>query len=835
MPTPLRPIRLLALALTLFAAATAGAEAVAVRGDVLPLAQVDRLVLEPVDVAAARAQDTDLRRAGEPDRFAIPEDVWVTPATHGTWQDLPDEGLALWRLRIAAPGCLSLNLGCERFALPSGGRLEMRPLDGRGPARVFTARDMRPHGQLWTPVVLGDEVVVELTVPLRAKDDVDLVISRVGKGYRGFGEVPAKDEGGCSIDVVCPESAGWEDEIDAVGVYTMNGQWKCTGTLMNNTAEDGTPLFLTGLHCGIDESLQHTVVVYWNFESPVCGQRGGGSLDDFQTGCQVRARWGGTDMCLVELDEQPNPIFGVSYAGWSRADLAPSSAVAIHHPSTDEKSISFEHDPLQITSYYGTTSPGDGNYLRVVDWDLATTEEGSSGSAIFDPDHRVVGHLHGGLASCTNDESDWYGRLAAGWEGGGEPQLRLKDWLDPGDTGAIVVDTWAPGARGLRVSGAADLDSQGEAGGPFSPVSVVYTLRNQSTASLDYGVTVDQPWATVVDGSGTLAGLGTADVTVDIAPAADALAPGFYTATVSFTNLTDGAGDTTRPVALQVGTIETHHAWTMDTDPGWARDGLWAWGAPTGGGGSDPQGNPDPAAGFTGANVMGYNLAGNYEPDLPERVVTTGAIDCSHLQAVSLHYRRWLGVETSVYDHAALRASVDSTVWTDVWTNGTTMNGGTWEAVEHDLSGLADGQPTLYLRWVMGTTDEAWNYCGWNLDDVEIRGLHDGTVGIEDDPDDDGPPPVAPAELAVRSWPNPFNPQTTIACDVPRPQHVTVVVHDARGRRVRVLHDGEAAAGTVNVVWNGTDDRGLRVSSGVYFVQVLGEFQRVTHKISLLK
>ena len=345
---------------------------------------------------------------------------------------------------------------------------------------------------------------------------------------------------------------------------------------------------------------------------------------------------------------------------------------------------------------------------------------------------------------------------------------------------------------------------------------------------------MNQSWVTISGGSGTLAGGATAIVTVGFGPQAADLDPGFYNALVTFVNTTDGAGDTGRGVALQVGSIEVQYAWNMDTDPGWQREGLWDWGVPQGLGGEE-FGSPDPTQGYTGANVLGYNLAGNYEAFLPEMSVTTGPLDCRNLLAVSLHYRRWLGVETSIYDHAYVRVSTDNVNWTNIWANGGQVADSAWQLVEHDLSAIADGTETLYLRWVMGTTDEAWEFCGWNLDDIEIMGLHDGTVGIEDPGDDGTPPPAAPTRLAVRSWPNPFNPQTTIAFDVPRTQHVRVAVHDARGRRVRVLYDDQAEAGTERVIWDGTDERGGRLASGVYFVQVLGTYQRVTHKISLLK
>jgi hypothetical protein len=80
----------------------------------------------------------------------------------------------------------------------------------------------------------------------------------------------------------------------------------------------------------------------------------------------------------------------------------------------------------------------------VVDWDQGTTEGGSSGSPLFDPSHRVIGQLHGGYAACGNNSSDWYGRLSVSWNGGGTSSTRLRDHLDPGNTGAVTVDTLNP-------------------------------------------------------------------------------------------------------------------------------------------------------------------------------------------------------------------------------------------------------------------------------------------------------------------------------------------------------------------------------------------------------
>jgi hypothetical protein len=161
------------------------------------------------------------------------------------------------------------------------------------------------------------------------------------------------------------------------------------------------------------------------------------------------------------------------------------------------------------------------------------------------------------------------------------------------------------------------------------------------------------------------------------------------------------------------------YSWNMDTNPGWTTQGLWAWGQPTGGGGQ--YGGPDPTSGYTGSNVFGYNLSGDYENGLSETHLTTTALDCTGLTDVTLEFRRWLGVERSTYDHAYIRVSNNGTSWTTIWQNpDSQIEDSSWTLQEFDISSVADGQSTVYVRWTMGTTDGSWQFCGWNIDDVEI-------------------------------------------------------------------------------------------------------------------
>lgn len=163
----------------------------------------------------------------------------------------------------------------------------------------------------------------------------------------------------------------------------------------------------------------------------------------------------------------------------------------------------------------------------------------------------------------------------------------------------------------------------------------------------------------------------------------------------------------------------------FETDLGWTvSGGLWSRGTPTGGGGE--HGSPDPSGAYSGSNIYGYNLSGDYTNSMPERNLTSPAIDCSDISDVKLKFRRWLGVEQPSYDHAYVRLSTNGTTWTTIWTNSEELADNDWMDMEYDISSLADNQPVVYIRFTMGTTDGSWVYCGWNIDDLEVVGYRCG-------------------------------------------------------------------------------------------------------------
>jgi hypothetical protein len=96
------------------------------------------------------------------------------------------------------------------------------------------------------------------------------------------------------------------------------------------------------------------------------------------------------------------------------------------------------------------------------------------------------------------------------------------------------------------------------------------------------------------------------------------------------------------------------------------------------------------------------------------------------------------------------------------------------------------------------------------------------------------PDAAAPFELAQNA-PNPFNPVTTIPFELARAGRVTLDVYDVAGRRVRSLADGDLAAGLHQRSWDGRDDAGRAVASGVYFYRLKAAGRSETRRMLLLK
>jgi hypothetical protein len=403
------------------------------------------LRLPAVDRARLLAEDEASRGKGTSHRIGLPLSVDLSPADSGEWLDV--DGGRLWRLQLTSEGARWMVLGFDRFRLRPGAELSVADSDGSRRLGPYTAADVREHGQLWTPPLAGDSVTVELFLPATLSgDEPGLHLGTVSHGYRFWGaageEISPGDEdspevslgsGACNIDINCPLGNDWQDQKRAVVRLLVGGSALCSGSLVNNTANDCAPYVLTAQHCVETGSEAAATTIQLNYERSGCesgGLLGGQTL----SGATLRATYGSADMSLLRMGSSLPAGHDAYFSGWSRSPLPAARSWTIHHPDCDFKKISFNDDSLINGIHWGA------EHWRVNDWEQGTTESCSSGAPLFDPDGRIVGQLHGGNSSCDNPGWDEYGKFASSWNGGGSPGSQLSFWLDPLGTGALTLD-----------------------------------------------------------------------------------------------------------------------------------------------------------------------------------------------------------------------------------------------------------------------------------------------------------------------------------------------------------------------------------------------------------
>ena len=150
--------------------------------DEIPAEHLTTLRLPDLDVQALQDQDQN-RPKDAPLRFATTTEISINPATYGRWESTVDD-LQVWRLKIISPQALSLSLGFTSFDMPTGGCLFIYSPDHNQVLGPYTMEDNAEHGQLWTPTLDGEEVVIEVSVPERDVSRMQLVLGSINQGYK---------------------------------------------------------------------------------------------------------------------------------------------------------------------------------------------------------------------------------------------------------------------------------------------------------------------------------------------------------------------------------------------------------------------------------------------------------------------------------------------------------------------------------------------------------------------------------------------------------------------------------------------------------------------------
>lgn len=410
---------------------------------------IDTKVFQEPDISALRAEDeiNDELRTG-PWRFGYNNETSLDIHNSGTWFTLPN-GDKIWLIEVIATNAKTVNLSFKNTEIPNGNELYIYNSDKSFILGKFESKHLY-NGELGSELVPGSKVFVEYYVPAINSDNIGNVeISRVTHGYRTAGEYQEKafgSSGACNMNVNCPDGADWVNQRNSALMLVSGGNGFCSGALINNTANDGTPYVLTANHCYSNPT---SWVFRFQWQSENCPNPSSSPSFESLSGAVLRSRRTPSDFCLVEitggLDNGTVPQTHTPYfAGWNNANAAPTSTVSIHHPSGDIKKISFDDDPSQAVQAMGSS---EANSSWEVSWDRnTTTEGGSSGSPLFDQNKRIIGQLWGGGASCQNLNSpDWYGRVYNSWNPTGSTNAeQLEYWLDPNNTGDAAIDGYDP-------------------------------------------------------------------------------------------------------------------------------------------------------------------------------------------------------------------------------------------------------------------------------------------------------------------------------------------------------------------------------------------------------
>jgi hypothetical protein len=427
---------------------------------------IPSMSLETPDLTQIMLEDDEREKNGELYRIgrSIPSNI--NPIFSGEWK-INNDGSRTWNLRVKATGAEALSFLFSKFELYGQTTFEIRNTDGYIVHKPMTAEDVMSHKMQNAALCFGDDLVLILNEPANTQAS-DISIDRVIYNYRSTGNPNAtkiNESDPCEVNINCsPVGDSWQDEKDGVArIYIVEGNsagW-CTGSLINNTAQDCKPYFLTALHCGVNTSANNmnNWRFYFRYESPNCNNpNSAGSLDDhYVTGCLRIADSddgggnSGSDFLLVKLGNNNNETsvvntlksssFSGYWNGWKAATSSTQGGAGIHHPAGDIKKISTFNGTTQSTSW----GSAGGSHWQM-SWSSnsnghGVTEGGSSGSPLFNNSGLIVGTLTGGSSFCNNPTSpDLYGKMSYHWTSNGTANNeRLKPWLDPTNSNVTTL------------------------------------------------------------------------------------------------------------------------------------------------------------------------------------------------------------------------------------------------------------------------------------------------------------------------------------------------------------------------------------------------------------
>ncbi|WP_407557532.1 T9SS type A sorting domain-containing protein [Winogradskyella sp. 4-2091] len=443
----------------------------------------------------------------------------------GQWTTL-ENGDRIWRMSYTSENAHSLNFMFDVFNVPEGAKLYVYNSEKTDLLRPFSHYNNNEENVLGTWLVEGDHAVIEYYQPANVSGTASIVVGSVVHGYRTAESYQKSlgDSGNCNQDVDCdisPASDPYqldtrkEEVKKAAGMLVTGGSGFCSGTLVNNTNNDGTPYFMTANHCSGGEG-SWAFRFNWRSPNPSCSTTASspnGTFDQTVSGSVLRANSSQSDMELVEITDTSffnnNP--DVVWAGWNNStSVTPNVNFGVHHPSGDIQKTCRDDDGAtrNTISFNGNANT---QMWYITEWELGVTEQGSSGSGLFNENGELIGMLSGGAAACNgtsnNGQYDFYGRFGVAWDYGTTSATRLKDWLDPSNSGVTSIGQY-PALQTYDNDATVSAGSNNSAeicGEDFSPEITLTNPGNLNLTSATVVYNLDSETSTTINWTGNLA------------------------------------------------------------------------------------------------------------------------------------------------------------------------------------------------------------------------------------------------------------------------------------------------------------------------------------------
>lgn len=371
---------------------------------------------------------------------------------------LPD-GTRVWRLGIRSKGALSINVLFTKYKIPEGAQIFLYSPDRSHILGAFNHLNNSESGILPVAPVQGDELIIEYQEPAKASFRGELTVGEVNHAYRDLkGDEPRPNssdyKGISALSCYVSEGSPYEPLGRSVVMMLIDGTIACTGTMINNTENDGKPYLLTASHC-LNKSFTVSnpdyqqvagrIVFFFNYDSPTCNTLMRGTEEMSVASAKNIAINEQTDLALLELLQRPPVYYQPYYAGWNATLTSNLPYAGIHHPGGTVKRISWSESNIEQATFNTIgTHFNDNSHWWVKKWSDGYTTKGSSGSALFDSNGYVIGALSGGRSNPEEPFNDFYYALSQTWTISKETDKQLKCWLDPSNTNELLCEGLDP-------------------------------------------------------------------------------------------------------------------------------------------------------------------------------------------------------------------------------------------------------------------------------------------------------------------------------------------------------------------------------------------------------